>query len=113
LTYLPDQNCGAHVGPFRTVVSKLRENCSSALLGRRHYPETDDDRDKAEDVHAAKDALCQWKVLCAEDVERCYRDYCNPGEKGALPALGSVGGVVDHDQCLHQAAYDERIDGNN
>jgi hypothetical protein len=30
-----------------------------------------------------------------------------------LPALGSVGGVVDHDQCLYQAAHDERVHGDD
>jgi len=112
-TCLSDENRGAHIGPARTVVSKLRENCSSALLGRGHHPEADYDRDKGKDVNTAKDSFCQWKVLRTENVEGCHRDHCNPGEKGALPALGSVGGVVDHDQRLHQAAYYERIHGND
>jgi hypothetical protein len=30
-----------------------------------------------------------------------------------LPALGSVGGVVDHDQCLYQAAHNERVYGDD
>jgi len=79
----------------------MSEDCSSTLLGRCHHPETDNDRNEAEDMDAAEDTFCQWEVLCAEDVEGCHRDHCNPGEKGTLPALGSVGGIVDHDQCLH------------
>lgn len=107
LTCLSDQYRGTHTGPASTIVSKLREHCSSALLGRCHYPETDYDRNKAEDVDTAKDSFCQWEVLCTEDVEGCYRDDRNPREKGALPTLGCVGCVVDHDQSLHQATNDK------
>lgn len=107
LTYLSDKYRGTHIRPASTIVSKLREHCSSALLGRCHYPEADDDGDKAEDVDTAKDSFCQREVLCAKNVEGCHRDHCDPGEKSALPALGGVGGVVNHDQSLHQAANDE------
>ena len=112
-TCLSDEDRSTHARPARAIVSKLREHCSSALLGRCHHPETDYDRDKAEDVDTAKDPFCQWEVLCAEDVERCHRNHCNPGEKGALPALGSVGDIVDHDQRLHQTANDERVYGDD
>jgi hypothetical protein len=27
-----------------------------------------------------------------------HRNYRNPGEKGSLPALGGVGGIVDHNK---------------
>jgi hypothetical protein len=113
LTYLSDQDCSTHVRPASAVVSKLREDCRCALLDRGHYPKTDYNRNKAEDVDTAENTFCQWEVLCAEDVEGCHCDHRNPGEQGALPALGSVCGVVDHDQCLHEATNDERVHRDN
>jgi hypothetical protein len=64
-------------------------------------------------VDAAEDSFRQRKVLSAEDVEGRHCNHCDPREKSALPSLGRVGGVVDHDQCLYQTADNERVHGDD
>jgi hypothetical protein len=113
LTHLSDQDRGTHIRPSSAVVGELREHGRSTLLGRRHNPETDDYWHEAEDVDAAEDSFCQRKVLGAKDVERRHCNYCNPCEKGALPALGCVGGVVNHNQCLYQTTDNEGVHGDD
>jgi hypothetical protein len=100
-TYLPYQDGSTHIGPSSSIIGKLCKNCGGRLLGWRHNPKTDDYRHKGEEMDTTEDTFCQWEVFCAEDVKGGYRNHRNPGEKGSLPALGGIGGIIDYNKRLY------------
>lgn len=113
MAHLSNQHRRTHTRPSSAIVSELCEDRGGALLGRRHDPQTDYHRYKSEKMDAAEDSFGQRKMLCTKDVERRNCDHRYPSQEGALPALWSVRGIVDHHQRLYKTADNKRIHGND
>jgi len=64
-------------------------------------------------MNAGEDAFGQWQVPSEEDVEGRDENDGREGQECSLPALGSVGGVIEDDQGLYYATDQEGVDGND